>query len=834
MKRAGLVLMTALLAALLRAPTAHATSAQQVPVGPRALGMGGAFTALADDGSALYWNPAGLVRVGHQELFLAHADLYRTGVRDQLGAFVLPLSPVQATGVDWYHSGFDDGELAFRENRVTLGWAMQPQPWLAIGAGLKLLTRGTDLDGATLDQGRGTGWDAGVLLGGSERWRIGAVTQDLSGTALRSSDGFSQVAYPRHLRLGGAYTTRRWGTAALDVDDRWHLGWEGAPHPVLALRAGWERDREGEEPATWSVGAGLRAGTLRADWARVVPPTLEATDHFAVALEFNFNPAQIRIEKVRTREIYSSLYKSYARDSIGVLQVRNLQDRPLETRLSVFVPGLMSAPSEQDVVLRPRAVSEWPLTAVFDDRVLSPRGDAPVTLQIGASYPSKRLVRREKATARTIAYAPGAIDWSLGMDQAAAWVTPRDPAVDELARQVGRLALQRGERVFGSRNVTFCAAMIDALRELGCAYVPDPTNPFSAVSGTPHAVDTIHYPYQTLDRLSGDCDDTSVLMASLLGNVGVATQFVDAPGHILLIADSGLHESHREALGVDSTMVVVRDGRVWVPIETTQLSQGFAAAWRAGAEVVASAAQRGALGFVDVTRSQERYEPALPPGERRIRLVDESRFLALLDADATEVTRARDAFFRERYGASGADLEASASALELVARITFEGGDLVGARTQLEQALLRSPNSVMLHNDLGVVLAGLGEASSATDHWRTALALDPREAAPALNLGWVTLLGGDSASAMPLLASGVAVAGGYEAACARLALPPVAPAGAGGTDGNALQERLRAALREAAAPARPGGRVVPGPSAVKRFQLPPGFTGMSLNLAWME
>jgi tetratricopeptide (TPR) repeat protein len=457
-----------------------------------------------------------------------------------------------------------------------------------------------------------------------------------------------------------------------------------------------------------------------------------------------------------------------------------------------------------------------------------------VTLQIGASYPSKRLVRREKATARTIAYAPGAIDWSLGMDQAAAWVTPRDPAVDELARQVGRLALQRGERVFGSRNVTFCAAMIDALRELGCAYVPDPTNPFSAVSGTPHAVDTIHYPYQTLDRLSGDCDDTSVLMASLLGNVGVATQFVDAPGHILLIADSGLHESHREALGVDSTMVVVRDGRVWVPIETTQLAQGFAAAWRAGAEVVASASQRGALGFVDVTRSQERYEPALPPGERKIRLVDESRFLALLDADATEVTRARDAFFRERYGASGADLEASASALELVARITFEGGDLVGARTQLEQALLRSPNSVMLHNDLGVVLAGLGEASSATDHWRTALALDPREAAPALNLGWVTLLGGDSASAMPLLASGVAVAGGYEAACARLSLPPVATAGAGGSDGNALQERLRAALREAAAPARPGGRVVPGPSAAKRLQLPLGFTGMSLNLAWME
>jgi len=140
------------------------------------------------------------------------------------------------------------------------------------------------------------------------------------------------------------------------------------------------------------------------------------------------------------------------------------------------------------------------------------------------------------------------------MAQAAAFVTPRDPAVDELARQASRAVLAMDGNPFGNRNLAFTAAMTDALAELGVTYIPDPTNPFATVSATPHAVDTIHYPYQTLDRLSGDCDDTTVLMASLLGNVGVNTQFVDVPGHIFLLVDTGLHENNRSALGVDSTM----------------------------------------------------------------------------------------------------------------------------------------------------------------------------------------------------------------------------------------------------------------------------------------
>ena len=54
----------ALLTAVIAVAPAHAGpgTAADVPPGARATALGGAFTAIADDGNALFWNPAGLPR----------------------------------------------------------------------------------------------------------------------------------------------------------------------------------------------------------------------------------------------------------------------------------------------------------------------------------------------------------------------------------------------------------------------------------------------------------------------------------------------------------------------------------------------------------------------------------------------------------------------------------------------------------------------------------------------------------------------------------------------------------------------------------------------------
>ncbi|MDZ7261022.1 MAG: PorV/PorQ family protein [candidate division KSB1 bacterium] len=53
------------------------TAAQflKIQVGARAIGMGGAYVALANDASSIYWNPAGLTRVGpHGAVNFVHTD----------------------------------------------------------------------------------------------------------------------------------------------------------------------------------------------------------------------------------------------------------------------------------------------------------------------------------------------------------------------------------------------------------------------------------------------------------------------------------------------------------------------------------------------------------------------------------------------------------------------------------------------------------------------------------------------------------------------------------------------------------------------------------------
>src|SRR5437773_2030847 len=75
----------------------------KIPLGTRAIGMGEAFTALADDSSSLYWNPAGMSLMSQKEVTFMHSSLIE-GIHYEHLAAVIP-GDAYAAGANFSYLG---------------------------------------------------------------------------------------------------------------------------------------------------------------------------------------------------------------------------------------------------------------------------------------------------------------------------------------------------------------------------------------------------------------------------------------------------------------------------------------------------------------------------------------------------------------------------------------------------------------------------------------------------------------------------------------------------------------------------------------------------------
>ena len=77
-------------------------------VGARALGFGGTFISLADDGTAVYWNPAGLGQIQKPQVTLNHAYLFKTLAEHDFVNAAIPLNSKTVIGMTWVRLDVDN------------------------------------------------------------------------------------------------------------------------------------------------------------------------------------------------------------------------------------------------------------------------------------------------------------------------------------------------------------------------------------------------------------------------------------------------------------------------------------------------------------------------------------------------------------------------------------------------------------------------------------------------------------------------------------------------------------------------------------------------------
>jgi hypothetical protein len=218
----------------LYAPVAYA----QLPdsIGVRAQGMSGAFTALADDATASWWNPAGLASGAYLNVIVEYGEgddpPLPTNLPHRAFALAFP-----ALGLSYYHMTVSEIAAA----ASTAGSAGSRQdPGIPIVRAVEVSQFGATVGqsignhfvlASTLKLVRGnlgltdhTDSDAGLDIGGMvlyQNWRAGVAVRNVREVTLGEGDG--ELVLKRQARVGLAWSTAAstaygGATVAADVD----------------------------------------------------------------------------------------------------------------------------------------------------------------------------------------------------------------------------------------------------------------------------------------------------------------------------------------------------------------------------------------------------------------------------------------------------------------------------------------------------------------------------------------------------------------------------------------------------------------------------------------
>jgi hypothetical protein len=201
-------------------PDAGTSTAQflKLGAGARASGMGGAFAGVANDATAIYWNPAGLGNLTSGALSVMHAS-WLDDINYEWAAYAQPLGGFGVLGVGVQYlsygtltkldsTGLEGDSFNPADMAATLSYAKKIGSF-GLGINLKYISS------KIVDTAMAYGADIGIQQKLGDKLTLGLVAQNM-GSKMKFIN--EEDPLPMNIKFGGAYSIKSNWIAALDIN----------------------------------------------------------------------------------------------------------------------------------------------------------------------------------------------------------------------------------------------------------------------------------------------------------------------------------------------------------------------------------------------------------------------------------------------------------------------------------------------------------------------------------------------------------------------------------------------------------------------------------------
>lgn len=327
---------------------------------------------------------------------------------------------------------------------------------------------------------------------------------------------------------------------------------------------------------------------LLTDANKLLPENKEIKDFLDKALvtrdKFNAKRDPVEIEKVNFSPIFPSLFNYYKNNQIGSITIFNTKNEPFDdVRIEVSSTDLLEEPSVTVVpLLIPIDIKEVFIYAKLKEATIKKSADGAKDYNINITITYKYKDKEQKLTQKSSikVYSLNSISWE-DKKRIASFISSSDENIRNFVTSgiIAKFADIPLEFTKIPKPILQAAMIWEYFRAFGITYVQDPNTSYQAVSES-NVIDYVQFAAQTIDRKTGDCDDLVTLMCTALETIGINTAVIDVPGHVFMAFDTGLTPDKLLDIGINESMLIIKNNTVWLPLETTVIGKNsFNESW---------------------------------------------------------------------------------------------------------------------------------------------------------------------------------------------------------------------------------------------------------------